>query len=185
MESARRLSHRMVRNWHWAKTVCHSRHAIGQLTSWRRRYETGARERWQSSEVSFDGACRRESPLKRPYRECRRHSRVTEEPPSRDNPAKNGRASAVLSIKQDGKAFKPGVTPTTAVKAFPRTGGGQKEGGGGQERPPSTGWHPRWNKEEASQWAGKVDRTFHLRPPTEVRPPKTVEALLLLAPTLL
>ena len=62
---------------------------------------------------------------------------------SRDNPAKNGRASAVLSIKQDGKAFKPGVTPTTAVKAFPRTGGGQKEGGGGQERPPSTGWHPR------------------------------------------
>ena len=55
---------------------------------------------------------------------------------SRDNPAKNGRASAVLSIKQDGKAFKPGVTPTTAVKAFPRTGGGQKEGGGGQERPP-------------------------------------------------
>ena len=42
-----------------------------------------------------------------------------------------------MSIKQDGKAFKPGVTPTTAVKAFPRTGGGQKEGGGGQERPPS------------------------------------------------
>ena len=27
-------------------------------------------------------------------------------------PGKNVRASALLSIKQDGKAFKPGVTPT-------------------------------------------------------------------------